>query len=115
MLTARVHPGETNASWAMQGTLEFLCSPDAQASELRRRFVFKVVPMLNVEGVLNGCHRCGLTGEDLNRRWRNPHPVAHPEIFHAKGLAEFCARVKGEAPYLYVDYHGHSRLGCTNY
>ncbi len=102
-----------------QGTLEFLCGPDPRAADLRSRFVFKVAPMLNPEGVLNGSHRCGLTGEDLNRRWRSPHPSAHPEVYHAKGLAEFCARAAGRPPFLFVDYHGHSRkknvflYGCS--
>ena len=47
--------GETNASFAMLGALKFLaCSEDPKAIELRRNYVFKIVPMLNVEGVVNG-------------------------------------------------------------
>lgn len=54
-LTARVHPGETNASWIMKGTMEQLVLGSDQASrDLRARTVFKIVPMLNVEGVING-------------------------------------------------------------
>lgn len=29
-------------------------------------------------------HRCGLTNEDLNRRWSQPSPVLHPVIYHTK-------------------------------
>jgi hypothetical protein len=31
ILTARVHPGESNASWMMQGLIEFLVSDDENA------------------------------------------------------------------------------------
>jgi murein tripeptide amidase MpaA len=53
-LTARVHPGESNSSWVMQGTLEKLLSNSPAAVSLRSNFVFKIVPMLNMEGVING-------------------------------------------------------------
>ncbi|KFP74067.1 Cytosolic carboxypeptidase 4, partial [Acanthisitta chloris] len=53
-LTARVHPGESNASWVMKGTLEFLVSNDPIADLLRKCFIFKIVPMLNPDGVING-------------------------------------------------------------
>jgi hypothetical protein len=42
MLPARVHPGESNASWMMAGALAFLTSTHPEAEELRRQFVFKV-------------------------------------------------------------------------
>jgi hypothetical protein len=51
-LTARVHPGETVASWTMKGVLEFLTSNAPEALALRRALVFKVVPVLNPDGVV---------------------------------------------------------------
>ncbi|CAH0592518.1 unnamed protein product [Chrysodeixis includens] len=108
-LTARVHPGESNASWVMDGTLGCLLGGSVAAAALRAKYVFKIVPMLNVEGVINGCHRCGLTNEDLNRRWCKPSPVLHPSIYHTKGLIEYLVRVWKKPPLVYCDYHGHSR------
>lgn len=54
VMTARVHPGESNASWVMKGTLEFLVSEDPVARLLRENFIFKIIPMLNPDGVING-------------------------------------------------------------
>ncbi|XP_068626632.1 cytosolic carboxypeptidase 1-like [Battus philenor] len=108
-LSARVHPGESNSSWVMDGTLRCLLSDSVTAAALRSKYVFKIVPMLNVEGVINGCHRCGLTNEDLNRRWCKPSPVLHPSIYHTKGLIEYLVRVWKKPPLVFCDYHGHSR------
>ncbi|XP_021925880.1 cytosolic carboxypeptidase 1-like isoform X7 [Zootermopsis nevadensis] len=119
-LTARVHPGESNSSWVMQGTLEKLLSNSPAAVSLRSKYVFKIIPMLNMEGVINGCHRCGLTNEDLNRRWSHPNKYLHPVIYHTKGLLEYCVFVLKKPPYVFCDYHGHSRrknvflYGCSN-
>ncbi|EPY82407.1 hypothetical protein CB1_000657002 [Camelus ferus] len=93
-LSARVHPGETNASWVMKGTLEYLMSNNPTAQSLRESYIFKIVPMLNPDGVINGNHRCSLSGEDLNRQWQCPNPDLHPTIYHAKGLLQYLAAVK---------------------
>lgn len=53
-LSARVHPGETNASWVMKGTLEYLMGNNPTAQALRESYIFKIVPMLNPDGVING-------------------------------------------------------------
>ncbi|XP_060157079.1 cytosolic carboxypeptidase 1 isoform X3 [Globicephala melas] len=117
-LSARVHPGETNASWVMKGTLEYLMSNNPTAQSLRESYIFKIVPMLNPDGVINGNHRCSLSGEDLNRQWQSPNPDLHPTIYHAKGLLQYLAAVK-HLPLVYCDYHGHSRkknvfmYGCS--
>ncbi len=67
-MTGRVHPGESNASYIMEGILEYLLDDnDENAAELRKRFVFKIVPMLNPDGVIVGNYRCSLSGVDLNR------------------------------------------------
>ncbi|XP_062456659.1 cytosolic carboxypeptidase 1 isoform X1 [Rhea pennata] len=117
-LSARVHPGETNASWVMKGTLEYLMSNNPSAQSLRESYIFKIIPMLNPDGVINGNHRCSLSGEDLNRQWQNPNPDLHPTIYHAKGLLQYLASIK-RLPLVYCDYHGHSRkknvfmYGCS--
>uniref|UniRef100_G3NXR8 Cytosolic carboxypeptidase 1 n=1 Tax=Gasterosteus aculeatus aculeatus TaxID=481459 RepID=G3NXR8_GASAC len=117
-LSARVHPGETNASWVMKGTLEFLMGTSPLAASLREAYIFKIVPMLNPDGVVNGNHRCSLSGEDLNRQWQNPNPELHPTIYHTKSLLQYLAHIQ-RAPLVFCDYHGHSRkknvfmYGCS--
>lgn len=64
----RVHPGETNASWMMKGVLDYLSSDCHSAIALREKFVFKIVPILNPDGVIVGNYRCSLAGGDLNRQ-----------------------------------------------
>ena len=63
-ISARVHPGESNASWMMKGVIDFLVSNTPEAQALRENFVFKIVPMLNPDGVINGNYRCSLAGQD---------------------------------------------------
>nr|XP_053629556.1 cytosolic carboxypeptidase 4-like [Cherax quadricarinatus] len=53
-LTARVHPGESNSSWVMEGVLNFLLGSEPEAQLLLDKFIFKIVPMLNPEGVIHG-------------------------------------------------------------
>lgn len=86
VLTARIHPGESNSSYMMKGIIDFLVSEDTVASELRDKFVFKVIPMLNPDGVINGNYRCSLAGCDLNRRWKYPSEILHPTVYHTKKL-----------------------------
>ncbi|KAJ8248917.1 hypothetical protein GJAV_G00229170 [Gymnothorax javanicus] len=118
VVTARVHPGETVGSWAMQGLLEFLLgdSPDAQL--LRDAFVFKVVPMLNPDGVVVGNYRCSLAGRDLNRNYRTLLRDAFPCVWHTRNMVK---RVLAEREVvMFCDFHGHSRknnvfmYGCEN-
>ncbi|KAL4227460.1 Cytosolic carboxypeptidase 1 [Mactra antiquata] len=117
-LSGRVHPGESNASWVMKGTIDFLLSRRANAAKLREMYIFKIVPMLNPDGVINGNHRCSLAAEDLNRRWDNPCPKLHPTIYHTKGLLQYLQMIN-KTPLVYCDYHGHSRrknifiYGCS--
>ena len=108
VITARVHPGETNSSWMMQGILEFLCRKDDEVSRsLRRNYVFKIVPMMNPDGVINGNYRTSLSGCDLNRRWYKPDKNAHPTIYYTKKLIQ---RIKKTNKIAYViDLHGHSK------
>ena len=108
VLTARVHPGESVGSWMMKGALEFLTNTELPEAEiLRQNFVFKVIPMLNPDGVINGNYRCSLAGCDLNRRWKAPSKVLHPTIYYTKQMIHNF--VKEREMLMFTDFHGHSR------
>ena len=91
----------------MKGVIDFLISSDPEANELRNKYVFKIVPMLNPDGVINGNYRCSLAGCDLNRRWKYPSEILHPTVYHCKKLILRLAEDRPLA--LYCDLHGHSR------
>jgi cytosolic carboxypeptidase protein 2/3 len=61
-ISARVHPGESNSSWMMKGVIDFLTGNSSEAKALREHFVFRIVPILNPDGVINGNYRCSLSG-----------------------------------------------------
>jgi len=78
--------------------------------------------MLNPDGVINGSHRCNLSGTDLNRQWIRPSASLHPTIYHTKALIQYMVRcyhqlsvtifkvdVLNKRPLTVVDFHGHSR------
>ncbi|CAF3671099.1 unnamed protein product, partial [Adineta steineri] len=118
VISARVHPGETNSSWMMKGLLDFLLSDSADAKLLRDTFVFKIIPMLNPDGVIVGNYRCSLSGRDLNRNYKTILKDAYPSIWHTR---EMIKRFMTEIELvLYCDFHGHSRkqnvfiYGCEN-
>ncbi|XP_052630307.1 cytosolic carboxypeptidase 3-like isoform X5 [Harpia harpyja] len=107
ILTARVHPGETNSSWIMKGFLDYILGNSGKAQLLRDNFVFKVVPMLNPDGVIVGNHRCSLTGQDLNRKYRSNVKKFYPSIWYTRNMIK---RVMGDhGVFLYCDIHGHNR------
>jgi len=113
VLLGRVHPGEANSSYMMEGFIRFITGPDTVAQELRKRLIFKIVPCTNPDGVIAGNYRVSLSGNDLNRRYQSPHPKLHPIVCAVKKL------IKDEKPDLYtteenqilafIDMHGHSR------
>nr|XP_057931414.1 cytosolic carboxypeptidase 2 isoform X2 [Doryrhamphus excisus] len=118
VVTARVHPGETNSSWMMEGFLDFLLGDSDDAQLLRDTFVFKVVPMLNPDGVVVGNYRCSLAGRDLNRNYKSVLRDSFPCIWHTRNMVE---KLMNETDVvLYCDFHGHNRknnvfmYGCNN-
>lgn len=116
LLSARVHPSESNSSWILKGFIDFLLTPtnDSTNEPLRRRllqkFIFKIVPMLNPDGVINGCTRTDLQRDDLNRQWHDPNPNLHPTIYHSRMLLKCLNEYSnGTNPVAFIDLHGHSR------
>lgn len=122
----------------MKGLLDFITGDSGPARELRKKFIFKLVPMLNPDGVVVGNTRCSLTGRDLNRQYRTVIRETYPSIWYTKLMIRryflllltvfFSAKNKGFFSRLieecgvamYCDFHAHSRMnnvfiyGCEN-
>lgn len=103
-MNGRVHPGETHASWVFHGLIHFLLSKQDVAKELRKRVVFKLVPMLNVDGVIGGNYRTSFAGLDINRMFGDSvNKRLNPESTKLKELILEDKRIN-----FYLDLHGHS-------
>ena len=81
-ITCRVHPGESNWSFMLEGILnQILWSPDSKI-----KFTYVIVPVLNPDGVYYGKYRWNMIGSDLNRVWHSPSKYFHPTIYYTKEL-----------------------------
>lgn len=105
VLTCRVHPGEPQSSHMLNGLLTFLMSDEALP--LRQHFIFRIVPMLNVDGVVYGNYRSSQLGCDLNRKWDRANRLLHPAIFYSFQMMKMMRSVVKIQ--LFTDLHGHSR------
>lgn len=112
MITARVHPGETPASHVLRGILDVLTREgDPRTDALLRHFVFKIIPVLNPDGVANGHYRADSQGLNLNRCYADPSPEVHPTVFAARRLVMHHAAAGSLG--LYLDLHAHiNKRGC---
>lgn len=88
-----MHPGETPSSFVFNGLLSLLLNrEDIIAQNLRKTFVFKMIPFLNPDGVAKGHYRTDNRGVNLNRVYLNPSLREHPSIYAARALIRlvFC-------------------------
>lgn len=91
-ISARLHPGESMAEWAVDGLLARLTDPnDALARSLRQQATLYIVPNVNPDGSVRGHLRTNACGANLNREWAccpddstydAPTLERSPEIFH---------------------------------
>ncbi len=102
-----MHPGETPASFLMIGLISFLLDAnDPRAEILRRIFVFKIIPIINVDGVSRGFYRYDTNSLNMNRHYANPNQKMQPEIAAIKRIFVSYAQ-EGRIRY-YYDLHAHA-------
>ena len=105
IIIARQHPGETVGSHVIQGCIDFLMGNSEEAKKLREIYLFKIVPMMNPDGVLVGNSRTSFAGCDLNRRWGKPSEIIHPEVYFTKNMILKLTIQRNIA--FIIDCHGH--------
>ena len=105
IIIARQHPGETVGSFVIQGCIDFLMGNSEEAKKLREIYLFKIVPMMNPDGVLVGNSRTSFAGCDLNRRWGKPNEIIHPEVYFTKNMILKLTLQRNIA--FIIDCHGH--------
>ena len=80
-----------------------------ESDYVRKKFVFKIIPMLNPDGVIIGNHRTGICGKDLNRQFAEPAETFHPNIVALRNNVEETLFKKKRKIFAYIDFHGHSQ------
>ena len=109
-LIGRQHPGESMASWWMEGFLaRLLDTNDAVSKQVRRMATLHVVPHMNPDGAIRGHLRCNAAGANLNREWADPTIERSPEVYFTRAAmdktgVDFCLDVHGdeELPYNFL-------------
>jgi murein tripeptide amidase MpaA len=84
----RQHSGEVTSSFMVEGIINFLLSERPEAMFLMDHFYFKIVPMLNIDGVVHGNTRAELSGCDPNRKWADPSRIYQPIVYSIKKMIE---------------------------
>jgi hypothetical protein len=106
VIAGRHHPGESNASYAMEGFIRTLFASGKDGGRLLKRFSFLILPMFNVDGVICGYYRPTLTGYDMNRSWMAPNRRQNPVEFEVLSLLDRMSRSRQIV--FFLDFHGHS-------
>ena len=104
-LTARQHPGETMAEFAIEGLLQKLLDPsDACGRKLLEDAVFFIIPNMNPDGSVRGHLRTNAAGINLNREWLNATMEHSPEVFLTQ------QKMHETGVDLFIDCHGDEAI-----
>lgn len=83
---ARQHPMESMASYAIKGIINFLIGSTDEAKLMRRSSIFKIIPMMNPDGVYLGHTTANAEYCNLNREWTDVTPdpdIETDEVYNA--------------------------------
>ncbi|CAD8148689.1 unnamed protein product [Paramecium pentaurelia] len=97
VILARQHPSEVISSYVAEGIIQYLVNESGQ--NLREQFYFKILPMMNPDGVIHGNSTTTLQGIDINQKWHKVNKLI-PSAQHVKAILK-----KAENLHLVLDLH----------
>ncbi|KAK6620228.1 hypothetical protein RUM44_006629 [Polyplax serrata] len=111
-ILGRINPGDSPTSFACQGKciLDFLVSNHPIAVRLRSVVTFKIIPMMNPDGVFLGNYRSNLMGFDLNRNWHQLNEWAHPSLYAFDQMVQDLDSTKAATVDFILDLHASVSL-----
>jgi len=102
IVLSRQHPPEVSGYLTMKSFVETISGDTEIAKKFRQVFNTYVIPLVNPDGVDNGCWRHNSGGIDLNRDWEE---FNQPETKAIKEFMEKKVATSGGKFYFGVDFH----------
>lgn len=117
-ITTLQHAGEACGGYVVEGLINFLLSDDANAVEVRKKTIYKIIPIMNPDGVNNGITRFNGNFEDLNQEWDDDftdtaHMPVEPEAACVKKWISSW-KSAGRTIDLALDVHSQGQEGSMN-
>ena len=118
VITALQHPGEDCGGYFMEGLIRELLSGKPETENIKARFIFKLVPVVNPDGLFHGVSRYNWAMEDLNTDWDVAvsdtlnMPII-PEVVAVKEWANIWLK-QGNKINMFLDVHSNSQKNKGN-
>ncbi|HRP57393.1 M14-type cytosolic carboxypeptidase [Agriterribacter sp.] len=117
-ITTLQHAGEYCGGYVVAGLLHLLLSDDENAAMVRKNTIYKIIPMMNPDGIFHGITRFNANYEDLNQEWDDdftdtPHLPVEPEVACVKKWIRDW-RSSGRNIDLALDIHSQGQQGSMN-
>jgi hypothetical protein len=118
LITALQHSGEDCAVYFMEGLIRELLSDKPEIEAVRNRFILKLVPVMNPDGLFHGTSRYNWAMEDLNSRWGTDDAPAEneetiPEVVAVKNWTKDWLE-QGNGIDKFFDVHSNSQFNIQN-
>jgi hypothetical protein len=108
-LMARQHAWESGTSFVAEGALLYLLSEEG--ADLRERAVWKILPMMDPDGVARGGVRFNRNGYDVNRNWDTCDPEDPVSARRMPEIAAAKRRLRTERVDFFLTLHNQETGG----
>ncbi len=109
---ARSHPAETGPSFLLEGLIDYLVSGTPEAQQILSKFIFTLVPMHNIDGVIAGNYRSTPKSENLEVMWyfdsEDPRELTENAPVEVTALHDMILELNDEGPEFTVALNLHA-------